>query len=263
MKSYIFKFSKCLIIALSFSSCQKEIDIDLNSKWPQIVIEAEISDQPVSCQVKLTRTVNFNETNNFPTISGAVVRISDDIGNSEILIETSAGIYTSATLQGIPGRTYTLTITDNGKDYTAISKMPAPTDIDTLKVENSFFGNDRLVTVEFQDTAGIENQYRFIQMINGILQKSIFITNDYLQDGNNLSFPLFSRGEDSLVAGDSVTVLLQSIDKGVYEYFRTLSQLSGGGGQSTTPANPASNFTSGALGYFSAYAVRSKFIVIQ
>lgn len=258
----IFKFSNLLIILLALSSCQKEIDVDLNSKSPQIVIEAEISDQPASCKVKLTKTVNFNETNSFPAVTGAVVRISDDIGNSEILTETSSGIYSSSTLQGVPGRTFTLEITSNGKNYIAISKMPEPTNIDTLKVENSFFGSDRFVNVEFQDSAGIENYYRIIQEVNGIAKTNIFLASDYLQDGDLLSQILFSRGSDSLVSGDSVAVLLQSIDKGVYEYFRTLSELSYGGGQTTTPANPLSNFTNGALGYFNAYSVRSKTIVI-
>ncbi len=259
----IFIFSNWLIIALAFSSCQKEIDIDLNSKSPHIVVEAEISDQSASCKVKLTKTVNFNESNNFPAVSGAVVRISDDIGNSDILTETSPGIYTSSTLQGIQGRTYTVEITSDGKTYTAISKMPAPTSIDTLKVENSFFGNSRFINAEFQDSAGIENYYRLIQAVNGIPKTTVFITSDYLQDGKTISQTLFYREEeDSLVTGDSVTVLLQSIDKGVYEYFRTLSELSGGGGQSTTPANPTSNFTNGALGYFSGYSVRAKTIVI-
>jgi hypothetical protein len=36
----------------------------------------------------------------------------------------------------------------------------------------------------------------------------------------------------------------------------------GGGRQAAAPANPVSNFTHGALGYFNAYAVKSKVIVI-
>lgn len=259
MKAHIFKLAASLIFVSWFCSCQKEIAIDLNSAEPKIVIEAEVSDQPASCKVKLTRTVNFSQSNNFPAVKGAIVIISDNTGNSETLAETSPGIYTSSTLQGIPGRAYTLVVTDAGKEYRAMSTMSSPVSIDTLTVEKSFFGNQRYINVEFGDPAGTANQYRFIKTINNILEKSIYITNDYLQDGNYFSMPLFS--EDSMATGDSVSVLLQSIDMGVYEYFRTLSQL-GGGDPSQSPANPLSNFTNGALGYFNAYAVRSKTIIV-
>ena len=259
MNTHIFRLSAVLILLSVFSSCQKEIQIDLNSAEPKMVIEAEISDQPASCRVKLTRTVNFSESNIFPAVSGAVVFLSDNLGNSELLNESSPGIYTSPTLQGVPGRVYTLIISDAGKEYSAVSTLNFPVSIDTLTVEKSFFGNERFVNVGFLDPAGIENQYRFIKTTNGIVEKSIYITNDYLQDGNYSAMPLFSG--DNLVKGDSVTISLQSIDKGVYEYFRTLSLLNGGD-PSASPANPLSNVTNGALGYFNAYAVRTETTVV-
>jgi hypothetical protein len=62
-----------------------------------------------------------------------------------------------------------------------------------------------------------------------------------------------------------VKVLLQSIDKNVFDYFTMLDQVMSDGfiNQTATPANPTSNFDNGALGYFSACAVRSKTIVIK
>jgi hypothetical protein len=67
-----------------------------------------------------------------------------------------------------------------------------------------------------------------------------------------------------LETGDSVTILIQTIDKNVFTFFSQLSQISNDfGGQPASPANPASNFDNGALGYFSAYAVRSKTIIIK
>lgn len=250
-----------LLLLVIFSACQKVVDINLNSKSEQIVVEGSITDQPGPYRVKLTKTVNFSETNIFPPVSGAVVRISDDIGNSETLTETTPGIYTGSSLHGTPGRTYTLAIISNGKNYSATSTMSFPVGIDTLTVEKAFFGNTRFIGLQFQDTAGIKNYYRFIEIINGVPNKSIFIIDDNFQDGKKISYTLFSR-EDSIKTGDSATVLLQSIDKSVYEYFNMLDQLSNGGGGSSSPANPTSNINNGALGYFSAYAVRSKSIVV-
>jgi hypothetical protein len=68
-------------------------------------------------------------------------------------------------------------------------------------------------------------------------------------------------GRNTLISGDSIVVALQTIDQGVFDYLRTLGQADNNMA-SATPANPTSNISNGALGYFSAYAVTSKGIVI-
>ena len=67
----------------------------------------------------------------------------------------------------------------------------------------------------------------------------------------------------SAEAGSNYRVELLSLDKQTYGYFRTLEDLLyinplfG-----STPANPNNNLSNGALGYFGAYAVSSKTIII-
>ncbi len=269
MKQYIYKFSIWLIITFLFSSCEKVIDIDLNSSDPKIVVEAEISDQSF-CKVKLTQTVNFDESNNFPGVTGAIVRISDNLGNTESLNETSQGIYNGYTLQGIQGRTYSLEITYDGKIYTAISTMQSPVSIDSLFIEKfnggPGMGGGKSICVQFKDPAGVDNYYRFIQIINNVVQNSIIIDADVLLDGNTIIRTLHSQNPNGsdLQTGDSVTVLLLSINKDAFDYFRTFNQLSGGGGglSAASPANPLSNFSNGALGFFSVHAIKSKSIII-
>ena len=57
---------------------------------------------------------------------------------------------------------------------------------------------------------------------------------------------------------------MQCIDDKVYLFYAALLQLSGGGpGGGVTPANPPSNISNGALGYFSAHTVRTRNIVIN
>ena len=271
MRKHIFKFSIGLIFTFLFPSCEKVIDINLNSSEPKIIIESNVTDQPGPYAVKLSQTVNFGESNIFPPVSAAAVRISDDTGNAETLTETIPGIYSSATIQGTPGTAYTLEVTVNGKTYKAVSIMPKPVNIDSLIVESSSSMGPReknqIVNVQYTDPLGKGNYYRFILLINGKVQNDIFIDNDELQDGEIKNCRL-TRGTNNtkLNPGDSVTVLLQTIDKGVYEYFRTLSQIVGSDGglmrQSTSPSNPISNFSNGTLGYFSAYGLTSKTIVI-
>jgi len=66
--------------------------------------------------------------------------------------------------------------------------------------------------------------------------------------------------DNKLEAGDEVTIWLESVDKYVYEYFRTESSE---GWQSASPANPTSNISNGALGYFNACSVRTISIIVE
>ena len=252
------------VISLISISCEKIVNIDLNSSSPHIVIEGSISDQPGPYIIKLSQTVNFNVSNVFPPIVGANIVMSDNLGNTELLIESLPGTYITSGLQGVPGRTYTLTVKTGGKEYVSTSTMPDPVNIDSLSLQNQIFGNNQMkvISVLFKDSANVKNYYRFIEVRNGVQQKFTFLYDDRLQDGSQITSSLFA-GEDTLRTGDSVLVLLQCIDKNVFDYFRTIRQASGGGGpQATSPANPLSNISNGALGYFNAYAVRSKLIII-
>jgi hypothetical protein len=67
---------------------------------------------------------------------------------------------------------------------------------------------------------------------------------------------------------DTAIVELLTLDKSTYDYYSTLSNVltegdTGPPMMMTTPANPNSNLSNGALGYFGAFAVRSDSIVIQ
>ena len=264
MKSLQIKIFLFFLIAACnafFLSCQKVIQVDLNSSAPVIVIEGTISDQPGPYQVAISQTV---EPNTFPPVSGADVTMSDNLGNSEVLTETPAGTYTSSHMQGVPGRTYTLAVLSSGVAYTASSTMPLPVEIDSLSESSLSFGrNDsKDVEVHFHDPAGTQNFYRFVEIKNSVRQKNIFLITDRLQDGGEITSTLFAD-TDTLLTGDSVSVQLQCIDENVYNYFRTLAQVLNNSTLSTSPANPPSNLSNGALGYFSAYAVRTKFIIIQ
>jgi hypothetical protein len=262
--------SNTFLPIISFSllfACETPIEVDLNSSDPKIVIVGAISNVTGDYTVNLTRTVNFDDANEFPTVSDALVRISDDAGNIETLSETSPGVYRINTLQGIPGRTYTLEVTADGEIYKAISTMPSPVNIDTVTIEDGEHPHQEAV-VRFHDPSGIENYYRLTQLATERIRFSGIVDDDRLQDGSiiRLSVPAISgRGSIVLRPGDSITVLLQSIDKNVYEYLRMLNELEQEDvlGQTALSANPTSNFSNGALGYFSAYSQTAKTIIIQ
>ncbi len=246
----------------SFASCQKVIDIDLNSKDPKIVIEGIVTDDTLTPQtIRITQSVNFSATNSFPAVTGAVVTLKDDAGDSMLLTETTPGYYQTSKMHGIPGRTYFLNVKTGGKTYTASSKMPLKVRFDSLKIEEFGFGANasKSIVPTFRDPAGTGNNYRFTLYDNEIVSTLLYLYDDMQVDGAINQRPLFSRDENMKFAvGDSVTVVMMCIDRPVYNYFFSLSQNSSGPNQSATPANPVTNIDGATLGYFTAQTVEVK-----
>jgi hypothetical protein len=73
MKKYYFILT--LLSALFLVSCEKVIDVDLNTADPKYVIEGFVTKGETIHQVKITRTLNFDENVAFPTVDNAVVVI--------------------------------------------------------------------------------------------------------------------------------------------------------------------------------------------
>jgi hypothetical protein len=259
----IYKKNIIVILTISLlSSCEKIIDLNLDTAAGGIVIVGNVFDRPGATEVKISKTVDFTETNNFPPVRSAIVTIKDSNGHSILLTETNPGSYTTSSLKGVPGVIYTLTVDVNGKTYTATSKMPNPVIINAIFVKKSTTGNEKEISLNFKDPEDTDNYYRIIEYINNILKSGINIGNDKLYQGEVINYSLGSNALDDetpLKTGDKVLVQLQSIDKDVFEYFRTSR---GNDGQSASPANPVSNISNGALGYFSACSVREAMIII-
>ena len=262
-----FKYQYLLAGFASFSTlfgCKKVIDVNLKNASIQTVITGEITDEPGPYQVIISKTVNFNADNNFPPVSGAFVTIAVK-SHIDTLSETSPGIYSTHTIRGRSGSSYSLYVSVQGQVYTATSVMPQPVPLDSI----SFLSGrkDNLYAVaNFQDPAGVANYYQFIEYANGIQfgngrGNSVF--SDRLSDGRYVNRLLYDDSTN-IKSGITLTVQMNCIDQPVYNYLNQLLQSSGNGGgfSSPTPANPTSNITGGALGYFSANTITSRSVQI-
>jgi len=254
------------IIVLATASCQKVIDLKLNNAPSQIVIEANITDQEGPQYVTITKSIPFTATNNFPTVSGATVTVSDNTGEQFKFNEVHSGLYVLYPFQGgIYGRTYTLTVKIGDTTYTAQSTMPTiAVPLDSLTDKINVFGknNLRTLTVNYQDPPAIANQYLFVLFINSAEVGTIFTNDDSFTDGRYVKEDLFQTDIDVHV-GDTASVNMQCIDKNIYQYWYTLSQQQANGpGGGVTPSNPPSNFNNNALGYFSAHTITGKSILV-
>jgi len=264
-------------LLLTATGCETVIDLPLKTSPANVVIEANLVDDNRPAQVRLSMSVNYQQTSVYPPVTGAVVTLSDDVGGREVLREASPGQYAGTTLRGVPGRAYTLRVETGGAAYVAVSILPVVVPFDELHTEPSAYGADEGLqsTVQYTDPAGLGNSYLFRQYRNGRLNKAIFLQNDKYTDGKRVNQQLGQspngavggppefKEEDKLIAGDSLTVEMQNVDPGVYQYFLTVNQLmQQNPTASVTPANPTSNFSGGALGYFNAHSKRVRRIKI-
>ena len=244
------------MLLLALVSCQKVINIDTNNAAPQLVIEGNLTDIFGQAQlVHISKTVAFSAANNYPPVSGATVIITDSIGEQIPFTEETPGYYYNHIFAGDYGKTYTLTVTTGGKVYTASSTMPAPVQLDSVTSTSNQFdkSNPYTIVVNYQDPAGMANQYKFNLYINSAPVQTIFTNNDSFTNGRYVREQLFEEGTD-IVVGDTAKVEMECIDKNIYQYWFSLSQLQiNGPGGGITPSNPPSNFDNGALGYFSAH----------
>jgi hypothetical protein len=264
----IIKISLVLLSAAFMQSCTKVIDVKLKDADKKYVIEGILTDEPGQCKVLLSKTKNFSEGNSPVGISGASVSIKDNTDGSMVaLTELSPGVYTQATFAGIPGHSYELSVAVSGATFTAVSHMPLKVKFDSLFIsKDQLFGEERtLANLVFTDPPAYGHSYRAVQYINGRELKNIFVTNDDYTNNkvNYAKLFIFSDNEaDKAKPGDTVTVDMQCIDPVIYRYWYSLDQGATGNSQSAAPANPVTNITGGAIGYFSAHTIETKTTIV-
>ena len=264
LSKYIFYY---LLPAFLLFSCNKEeiIQLDLSSASIQYIIEGCITDEARPYAVHITQSVSFDQPNDFPAVKGALVIISDDAGQVDTLVEKTPGWYeTRESKSGVYGRTYTLQVRMDGKVFEAKSSMPPVVSFDDLRVISFPFGGENTLVLMpfFKDPAGLGNNYQFVQSNNGKRQPNIFVMDDRNNDGSQISTLLIAPDLETKT-GDTITVEMRNIDRATYKYFIALDASNGNGPNASVPANPDNNFEGACLGYFSAFTVQRRTVIVQ
>lgn len=240
-------------LALLLNSCEKEIDIDLDEADQKIVIVGQVTNNDFQAQVKINRTLAFDEASNYPAVTNATVTITEAIGGSTTtytLIQTEPGMYKSENPMGQIGATYTMRVEVDGEVYEASSTMPDLVSVEPIYFDELFPGSV-FAAIAFQDVGGRKDFYKANLYINGDKRPDIFITDDTFTDGM-LSTAIFGGPDLAVESGDQVMIEIDHIDAANYNYWFTLQQ---NVSESTAaPANPETNITNDALGYFSAFS---------
>ncbi len=258
------------VLLCGMYSCTQVITIDLNSTAPKLVVEGTVTNHPGPDTISLSMTTNYFAPVGVNPLAGAAVYISDNAGNFDTLRQISPGKYLTHTTVGVIGRTYYLTVAANGQKYTAFSTMPDTVGIDSMSSAERVprFGSSGLpsfsITCSFTDPAFAGHYYGFRLYHNGILLDNI-IDNRVIDDKLIVGTAQHVKFRNSaLLVGDSVRVDLVCMDKAGYDFFNTLKEtLTSGSPFSAPPANPITNLSNGAIGYFGAQSYKSKTIQLQ
>jgi hypothetical protein len=252
------------LIIIGFTSCEKVIDVDLNEANPVIAIEGSFSAEDSTVRVKISLTANYFGTNQPASVSDATVTIIDQNGITSSVPLIGDGYYELQNYIPSFNTVYTLNVVHNGQSYSAQCKLFSAVPLNPLSYEYfpSFFGSDPgyAVFLNFDDPIGIENYYQIVLTKNDTTLNTIpdyYTQDDQLTDGNTVSRPLFTLFD----IADTIDLEFRSIDKKVYDYINEIQATIGG--NSSAPANPTSNWSNKALGYFNAYSSSKGSIIIQ
>lgn len=257
-----------LSLLLVLASCEDVIQLNLKNSIPRTVIEATLNATRGECEVQLTKTLGFYQTNHFVNLEGAMVELVNGSGTVQSLSEVSPGIYSAGNLIVSPGEMFRLNVIISLEEhYTAQTKAPEVVFLDSLKVVPGF-GDPRpgakpiyLVDPKWKDPARIANFYRFKVITNGKPHSGSFtITTDKTFDGSEVDMPLYRY---RLELGDTVRFEFQSIDSVSYSYYNQINDMAVPSFVAATPYNPIGNFDNGALGYFGIYCSDIRDLIIS
>ncbi len=265
MKAILIFFS--LIILLT--SCETVIEIDLDYMKPKLVIEGVINDFEDHCIIQLSKTTDYFNQKTNPTVSDAVITLTDNAGAVVKFNEIEPGKYSGESGQVKSRIEYSLNIFTEGELYVAEATIPQKVNIDSLTClynpESIFYEVGYVVSCHFSDPGESHNFYRLktYNINDGTkARNSKDLYNDDISNGKNVEL---KWSYDAYQQSDTVIVELYTLDEKTYDYYKTLFPISGGDDMMslTNPANPNTNISNGALGYFGAYTISRDTIIIS
>jgi hypothetical protein len=256
-------------IIILLTSCEDVIEIELNYMEPKLVIEAVINDSDNQCIIKLSKTTDYFNQKTNPVVSNAVITLTDNAGTIANFTENEPGIYLGKNVLAKSNFNYTLNILSEGKEYVATATIPQRVNIDSLTCKYNpksiIYEVGYVVSCHFSDPEEFRNFYRlktYKISDKTRARNSKDIYDDDLFNGNNVEL---SWSYDVYQLFDTVVVELYTLDAQTYDYYKTLFPISGGSEMMSisTPANPNTNISNGALGYFGAYTISRDTIIIS
>lgn len=278
------------IVALAtltiFSACDDSFQVGgLANNSDRLVIEGRFTNENRVQIIHISRTEAFTASTNsgrdYPQVTGAQVTVTDDQGNTITFVESTPGVYATATaVQGVVGRSYTLNITtSDGKQYVSEpEQMQDVVPIKALTTRQEIEGDDQKVTyieLTADDPKGVNNYYQWHwkkKEVNLFAPIDTTYSSGYDQDrvfdGTELKFDIEQVDESGT---RFIRVYQSGITQKAYDFLRQIDaqQNSGLGPFSPPPSPVRGNITNKsdvkdfALGYFIVASVVSADIKVE
>lgn len=238
-------------------ACQEKIELDLTEEGKKVTVEAYVCTEIDSSYVKLSFSAPFLNQNAIENITNASVQVVEEANpNPIVFTHVDKGLYRApAGFKGNSGKNYELSIIVDGITYKSTSRLDSMFTVDP-DLRSEFRAADGFIEEGYAITYfSIDNRsqpkYTWFQFGKNdtINEQEITFDNVNITTGQSVPFELpFFRP----VSGDSVMLIFRSVDRNVYDYLNALFVLRSAapGPFQTPPANPPTNISNGAIGYF-------------
>ena len=166
-------------LLLILISCEDIITPELPTNDPILVVDAWLNNLNEQQKIILSSTQDYLDSTSSPSVSGAIVQVSDDQGNVFDFIESVPGEYVwQPTILknnlGDVGSSYTLNIQYDGKEIIAQSTMNRTSTIDSINfVRGQFPEGSYYAEFWSREEVGIGDAYWIKSYVNGIYQNGL------------------------------------------------------------------------------------------
>jgi hypothetical protein len=268
------------LFAVLLAGCDVPIDLDIEQTPPQVVIEALLTDRPGEPFVRVTQSVDFYYQGPATRINDAVVTLRNELGQSVEFghyegdnIDSMGYYLPPVGFAGQVGRIYTVTVSAAGKTFEATDSLKYVTSIDSLAYRPNRFaaqdppsnGKTYEILVYAKEPQESKDYYLVKYYRNDSLtyngDSDVYVLDDYGVGENIDGVP------SAILFGDEdlAEIEMFSLTRDGFLYYNDLVTImnSDGGMFSPPPANPRSNFSNGALGFFQVSAASERSIVVD
>ncbi|NGM65356.1 DUF4249 domain-containing protein [Sphingobacterium sp. SGR-19] len=244
VRSYVY-----ILCVLFFSACEEIIEVNLNDADPRVVIEANLSDLQSTQRIRVSKTVAFDEPVNSVGVTNAVVLVVDSRGGYHNFQHENDGNYVARDFTPESGGNYSLYVEVDGESFHSSCYMPVYVDVDSTGIvqENILGDSYYFATFKFNDPPKMPNYYKYDIAINNENFGFSSVFQDKFNDGLYVTHQV-SDLDAELQPGDYIAVRRYCVDEKVFNYWNEYQGTNPG---SAAPANPTSNISNNALGYFS------------
>ena len=265
-------------------SCTEKIDIKLDSTYARLVVEGYMTTDTMRHMVRLSRSGDALNKQPVQYISDAIVTIND--GTNVFILKEDKNqkgtYYTDSTVYGVPGKTYTLNISNvevnnDGKmeAYTSKSLLKNEAPVDSISIYYNNAGTEDKgwdINLYARDIGGGRNFYLIKVYKNNVLltdsahKLSSLADNTGFEGGYYNGLPAYflreKRKDEKLSKNDKVTLEMDGITQEYYqflidyvnEYYPKLPIFSGPSANVSTNIEPKDK----ACGFFAVYSARRK-----